>query len=481
MVPYLRKKHHCNMFFGGDISAAMEEAQRQCRPLLVFVVPSGPSAPFGASDAFEWCTLGRFHLSGIVHLVVEGTPEFGQLNAVTAQKQVPRIHVIPHQATTQLPATCVFGAGMTFPHVAQMVSMAARPADAVVEGWEADLLVEAARVTSEGNRTKRSQGRSMPDIQREEEATKELRVSLRLAAAPVMLSSSSSSASSSPVSRNPSVLVTREQLHSEAVKLAGGKKFHVTCGSASASTPEEVAAMTLFQNAIVYVHIDEVATPAPPKSKAPPAASSSSAPTVDEPSLIGKRVREPEPSAASDQPTVALRITDGSGQQFNWVVPATTTVEELFAKAREEILGGAPNVFNLVIAYPARRLGASDFPLTLGVGGLGIKSREAMRLVLATPPPPHAQQHADPNADAPQQGTFGKMASMVGGWLGGRAVAQPPPQRAAAAPPSRMTLGELNRRQAEESEKEGGDQTKYFNGVSTEFEGPPKKKDSDAE
>ena len=116
---------------------------------------------------------------------------------------------------------------------------------------------------------------------------------------------------------------------------------------------------------------------------------------------------------------------------------------------------------------------------------MGLRGRGAMRLVPVVTAKP-AEQHADPNAEdgAPQQGRFGAMASMVGGWLGGRTVAQPQPPRPAAPIPTRMNMGDIRRNAAEKEEDEAkkkDDKTRYFNGVSTEFEGPPKKDDDEKE
>jgi hypothetical protein len=186
---------------------------------------------------------------------------------------------------------------------------------------------------------------------------------------------------------------------------------------------------------------------------------------------------------------LSIRITEGSGKQHNWDLSANTTVEQLFNRARAEILGGSSEVFNLVIAYPARRLGASDFAQVLGAGGLGLRGRGAMRLVPVVTAKP-AESHADPigeDGSGAQQGRFGAMASMVGGWLGGRTVAQPQPPRPAAPIPTttRMNMADIRRNAAEREEEEAkkkdddGSNNRYFNGVSTEFEGPPKKKDDD--
>ena len=112
--------------------------------------------------------------------------------------------------------------------------------------------------------------------------------------------------------------------------------------------------MTLFNNAVVYVHIDEVADePVNVVKTAPKVTSPSSAAAATAP--VGKRDRAesdpPAPSpAASSSPTttappsgddmLSIRITEGSGKQHNWDLPASTTVEQLFSRARADILAG---------------------------------------------------------------------------------------------------------------------------------------------
>lgn len=449
------------MFFRGSIAEAMQKSEQLSWPLLLFVATTEESVTVKTivRDA-------QLESVALMQLVVVGTPEHAQLQALVADTETPRVHIFaPKRCRATLPPMSLAKEHFTAEKLGEAVDLASEWSEAYVQDLTLRLGKETELIQKEATRYRKLQEYEKAKNAKPLFGKEATPGSVPAATLPAVSSGAGKATSSAaaPITTPPPKTV------SDAIPEAKPTSTEHTQSDGS-----------------VVVCDGDVCRRVPAakaKETTPPVATS----------------EQPVAAAAPTAATISVRCQLPDGQHFivEQLAPEAP-LEDLRTAVKERLEHTEFSIYN---SYPPKRF--TEDNMAQSFKSLGLDRNAAVRIVMnasltdnnnrPTTAPVNTSTAAAGSSGAAGiiPATAGRLAGLIrgvaGAFVGGgsapaqQAAAQPQQQQQQSRPqtaggtsssrPRFATLSSLAQAEDEEKDDNPRKQNRYFGGTSTEYEG----------